>query len=272
MRARSFIAVLLLSGLALGTGLARQDDTPEGCVKAFIDALNAKDLKAAFALVVTAKGAAPENLNGLGQQLNRGYTVKSTKLYGDGDDVVVSAEIALSSAPTRTLHDMFRLIKTDGHWKILPLDLAHMTTPPPSIVAALMASDMGGPRQAAEKTACLSNVKQLALGNIIYANDYDDKMPPSDHWKADIMPYVKKVEIFHCPEDKRAGAISYRMSDLLSRVSSTAIAEPAGTIMIYEGESGEFNPRHAGRGSVGYADGHAKQVLPAEFTKGYRKP
>jgi prepilin-type processing-associated H-X9-DG protein len=200
------------------------------------------------------------------------YEVHSTKTYGAGDDVVVSAEIGISDQPKTNLHDLFHLVKTDGHWKIIPLDLAQMKTMPPSIVAAILSSDMTQQTRLAEKTTCLSNVKQLALGNLIYSNDYDDVMPRSDYWKSAITPYVQNGALFHCPDDKRPKAISYRMSDLLSRVSATAVANPSGTIMIYEGDSGELNPRHDGKGSVGYADGHAKQIDQSQFTKDYHKP
>ena len=34
----------------------------------------------------------------------------------------------------------------------------------------------------ARATACLSNVKQTALGLIMYMNDYDDRLPQRDEW------------------------------------------------------------------------------------------
>jgi hypothetical protein len=56
---------------------------------------------------------------------------------------------------------------------------------------------------------CLSNVKQIHLGLVMYASDHDQMYPPDRrgtgtsavYWPSAILPYVKNVQIFLCPSD-----------------------------------------------------------------------
>ncbi|MFP3904272.1 MAG: DUF1559 domain-containing protein [Armatimonadota bacterium] len=70
-------------------------------------------------------------------------------------------------------------------------------------------------REKARQTNCLSNMKQLALGFLMYAQDYDEKLPRSsrrlisgyddgltvggESAHSAILPYVKNIQIFLCP-------------------------------------------------------------------------
>jgi prepilin-type N-terminal cleavage/methylation domain-containing protein len=46
-----------------------------------------------------------------------------------------------------------------------------------AILAAILFPVFAQAKAAAKKTVCLSNNKQLSLGAIMYANDYDDNFP-----------------------------------------------------------------------------------------------
>lgn len=95
-----------------------------------------------------------------------------------------------------------------------------------SILAAILFPVFARAKAAAKKAQCISNLSQIGKGIILYMNDYDDVFPhaidPSDRydenmwdsqpdWKAEIPrmpmlhealdPYVKSVEVFHCPSD-----------------------------------------------------------------------
>ena len=65
----------------------------------------------------------------------------------------------------------------------------------------------------------MSNVKQLALAYLMYANDYNGIMLPGDTvWFYDALePYMKNQQIVMCPSDPRASnrATSYVMSPAL---------------------------------------------------------
>ena len=77
-------------------------------------------------------------------------------------------------------------------------------------------------KEAAKKTACLSNTKQLGLGLQLYLGDSDDTMffrsgfknsrsgliptANSYRWWNLLVPYVKSTAIFKCPSDTQATA------------------------------------------------------------------
>ena len=95
-----------------------------------------------------------------------------------------------------------------------------------AILAAILFPVFARAREAARKATCLSNLKQLALAAIMYAQDYDEVLPAAvgssgegkhhpvdpadmdntsgdciDMWQiADVlMPYVKSKDLFNCP-------------------------------------------------------------------------
>jgi prepilin-type N-terminal cleavage/methylation domain-containing protein/prepilin-type processing-associated H-X9-DG protein len=93
-----------------------------------------------------------------------------------------------------------------------------------AILAAILFPVFAQARAAARKTSCLSNTKQLALGFLMYAQDYDETFPQwrwdqnyvagtgqpgagagsinngaSIWWNA-IYPYVKNSQIYRCPD------------------------------------------------------------------------
>jgi len=98
-----------------------------------------------------------------------------------------------------------------------------------AILAAILFPVFAQAKEAAKKTSCLSNLKQIGLGTVMYSNDYDDEIvaagfayaPPGgtyDYWDAGVMwdyvitPYIKNGTtqldttgretggIWHCPD------------------------------------------------------------------------
>jgi prepilin-type N-terminal cleavage/methylation domain-containing protein/prepilin-type processing-associated H-X9-DG protein len=81
-----------------------------------------------------------------------------------------------------------------------------------AILAAILFPVFAKAREKARQTSCLSNVKQLVLGVVMYATDYDQKFPYStpgcvaglgtqqgSPWWASTGPYVKNGQILMCP-------------------------------------------------------------------------
>lgn len=73
-----------------------------------------------------------------------------------------------------------------------------------AILAAILFPVFARAREKARQTACLSNVKQIALGMLMYAQDYDERLCAGyvygiGGWFDFIMPYVKNSQIFTCP-------------------------------------------------------------------------
>jgi prepilin-type N-terminal cleavage/methylation domain-containing protein/prepilin-type processing-associated H-X9-DG protein len=92
-----------------------------------------------------------------------------------------------------------------------------------AILAAILFPVFAQARAAARKTSCLSNIKQLALGMTMYAQDFDERFPewhwdwsynggngangsPTNDgatiWWNAIYPYVKNAQVYVCPDNK----------------------------------------------------------------------
>ena len=79
-----------------------------------------------------------------------------------------------------------------------------------AILAAILFPVFARAREKARQASCSSNLKQLALGALMYAQDYDEKLvsdwwnvggagDPSGRWFRRIYPYVKNLQLFTCP-------------------------------------------------------------------------
>jgi prepilin-type N-terminal cleavage/methylation domain-containing protein/prepilin-type processing-associated H-X9-DG protein len=70
-----------------------------------------------------------------------------------------------------------------------------------AILAAILFPVFAKAREAARKTQCLSNCKQIGTGIMLYVQDYDEVYPSVD-WGAYlvlIQPYVKNIDLWRCP-------------------------------------------------------------------------
>lgn len=74
-----------------------------------------------------------------------------------------------------------------------------------AILAAILFPVFAKAREKARQTSCLSNVKQLDLALLMYAQDYDEVMVPLSNcnyryrWYVIIEPYLKNTQILTCP-------------------------------------------------------------------------
>ena len=78
-----------------------------------------------------------------------------------------------------------------------------------AILAAILFPVFARAREKARQASCLSNCKQLGLGALMYAQDYDEVVGIYD-WQAVRMflvtePYLKNEQIFICPSHKYGG-------------------------------------------------------------------
>jgi prepilin-type N-terminal cleavage/methylation domain-containing protein len=81
-----------------------------------------------------------------------------------------------------------------------------------AILAAILFPVFSQARDKARSANCLSNCKQIGLGVMQYAADYDESLPPSRHadpndsvrgqpFTVSIHPYVKNFAVYKCPSD-----------------------------------------------------------------------
>jgi prepilin-type N-terminal cleavage/methylation domain-containing protein/prepilin-type processing-associated H-X9-DG protein len=73
-----------------------------------------------------------------------------------------------------------------------------------AILAAILFPVFARARENARKTSCLSNMKQIGLAGMQYAQDYDDYLLPvsnagSQTWIMLAQPYIKSWQAFTCP-------------------------------------------------------------------------
>ena len=145
------------------------------------------------------------------------------------------------------------------------------------------------PRCYSPSMMCLSNVKQLALAQQMYAKDWDGPLPRAGDWVAALEPYHgSNRQPLICPEDKRAKrqawegiGTSYTMNELCDGIDFAAFNVPADTVLLFEGTAlygrGEVAAfRHPmarkDRLNVGYVDGHAKMLDKSSFEQLQWKP
>lgn len=84
-----------------------------------------------------------------------------------------------------------------------------------AILAAMLFPVFGRAREAARKSACLSNLKQIGLASMMYAQDWDGYFPRDDHicnphdrLVGQMMPYMKNHQILYCPSARSMGVAS----------------------------------------------------------------
>ena len=74
-----------------------------------------------------------------------------------------------------------------------------------ALLAAILFPVFARARESARRASCQSNLKQLGLGLMQYAQDYDESFPNSDAygqgWGGKIYPYVKSGGVYGCPSD-----------------------------------------------------------------------
>src|SRR4249920_207696 len=88
-----------------------------------------------------------------------------------------------------------------------------------AILAAILFPVFAQAKEAAKKTACLSNEKQVGTALQMYLGDNEDTYPPAyyyrnpnaagsldatgiEHWSGFMQPYIKNFDMFKCGSDK----------------------------------------------------------------------
>jgi hypothetical protein len=131
--------------------------------------------------------------------------------------------------------------------------------------AAIVLSYAHGRQQPADQI-CLSNLKQIDLGLLMYIQDYDGTLPPMKTMaKTQVLlnPYIKNPSIFTCP----ATSTAYKLNSALSGKKQAAISAPATTPTFWDAK-----PHADGKYRVAYLDGHAKVEAKAPTIKLAAKP
>ncbi len=75
-----------------------------------------------------------------------------------------------------------------------------------AILAAILFPVFAKAREKARQASCTSNLKQLSLGLLQYAQDFDEYLPNGTNshgrgWAGEIYSYVKSAGVYKCPDD-----------------------------------------------------------------------
>jgi prepilin-type N-terminal cleavage/methylation domain-containing protein/prepilin-type processing-associated H-X9-DG protein len=121
-----------------------------------------------------------------------------------------------------------------------------------AILAAMLFPAFAQARAKARQATCASNLKQAALGILMYAQDYDERLPvgtmswgpkKAARWMHQTYPYVKNAGIYKCPSSSlpawnsrafgNAGTYGYN-SHMLNDENIAAIVKPSETLMVVD--------------------------------------
>jgi prepilin-type N-terminal cleavage/methylation domain-containing protein/prepilin-type processing-associated H-X9-DG protein len=131
-----------------------------------------------------------------------------------------------------------------------------------AILAAILFPVFARARENARRASCMSNLKQIGLGFMMYIQDYDEKFPkvtlgyPSGSapwtssnvyaWADALQPYIKSTQLFQCPSESTGpnanpaawGYTDYYMNSRLSAASQASITSSSLTILSGDGLAG----------------------------------
>ncbi len=162
-----------------------------------------------------------------------------------------------------------------------------------AILAAILFPVFARAREKARQTSCLSNVKQLGLGILMYVQDYDECFPgrfattvypdyiyPEKRWDNVCGPYIKNDQIKICPSSRKS-PVSYGYNTCATNgyplgtgASLAEIEHPSSVMMICDTDraptayqpasydwpsfSSYYPGVHNGGINLCFVDGHAK--------------
>jgi prepilin-type N-terminal cleavage/methylation domain-containing protein len=160
-----------------------------------------------------------------------------------------------------------------------------------AILAAILFPVFAQAKAAAKKSACVSNVKQLSLGMVMYVGDYDDYYMQRlggtndttvDHWVDLIQPYIKNKQIMRCADyvkpTNRPDALSWWGYAANSHIvipigaapfAATQFVDGAQTAVIGDASIGDFYARPQRRTRIAFANSNdtSPYNLPCDQVK-----
>jgi prepilin-type N-terminal cleavage/methylation domain-containing protein/prepilin-type processing-associated H-X9-DG protein len=139
-----------------------------------------------------------------------------------------------------------------------------------AILAAILFPVFARARENARRASCQSNLKQIALGVVMYKQDYDGRYPTyygghatattvtasnSYGWADALQPYLKSTQIFQCPSEtngpgpanattpslspdpSQVGYTDYWLNLMASGQSDSSLNSPSTTVLLGDGSS-----------------------------------
>jgi len=165
-----------------------------------------------------------------------------------------------------------------------------------SILAAILFPVFARARESARRASCLSNLKQIGLGIMMYVQDYDENYPPRGYstpdtqvppdgtwystggntswfWQQLIYPYTKSDQVYYCPSGSAVthpysgnygtnGNILVGVSSTVPVVSMAKLQSPSTIYMIMDAGPYyiNYNMVYSPYGAFWYLPGTEKYV------------
>lgn len=138
-------------------------------------------------------------------------------------------------------------------------------------------------REAARAATSMSNLKQIALAILIYAQAHNDRLPDAGRWAEEILPLWvdpkasaaekerSSKSLFRDPSAPEGQDWTYAFNQNLSGLPLSSLKDPANTVLVFESttalknaaDAGPSLPRpgrHSGGSHYAFADGHVRWV------------
>jgi prepilin-type processing-associated H-X9-DG protein len=127
-------------------------------------------------------------------------------------------------------------------------------------------------KSVASQTDCFTNLNELHKGLMMYAQDYNERIPIASNWTNGLGPYTRTTMI--CPGvenpkgiDTKLIKTGYALNSNVAGVHFPEISQPSSTLLFYDssvlgrnvsdpGTSLPVPGRHGGFNSVCFVDGH----------------
>ncbi len=122
-----------------------------------------------------------------------------------------------------------------------------------AILAAILFPAFAKAREAARRSSCSSNLKQLGIAVMQYTQEYDETYPagidPDWHngWSTIVQPYIKSIDVFRCPSDPNLAKVAGQSSDFWG----ASLSYGANALVVYNNATSQ-NENH---GVLGAAQG-----------------
>jgi len=125
----------------------------------------------------------------------------------------------------------------------------------------------------AKGMACLSNVKQLAMAQHMYAAENNDRLLNTQNWMDKVLYQTKSEYCFHCPglDQSKTHQYGYAMNIKMLDLRLNSLKDPRNNVLLFDSVILDRNacsnlvglpdpPRH-GKNSIAFADGHAARTV-----------
>ncbi len=140
-----------------------------------------------------------------------------------------------------------------------------------AVVAAVLMPVYSSDGRGLPGTRCLSNLKQLALAEIMYSGDSDDRFTRSEGWMDSVRPYVKLEDVEHDFEGIEKGQYGYAFRERAGGEKAEQFRLPADTILVFDSNLVQRSAhselwsipqpgRHKSRDVCAFMDGHARML------------